>query len=163
MTAKTATTSAKTRRFDSIEQEVYLNLWRTYDRLRAFEDELFGRFDLTPQQYNILRLLAARDPEPMPTLAIANRLISKAPDITRMLDKLELRGLIARNRPADNRRVVLVSIVAPGNRLLTELSKPLRVCHRQQLGHLNDTDLQRLAKLLRRARQPHEADDSQWG
>src|SRR5689334_7876876 len=95
-------------RFDSPEQEAFLNLWRTYDRLRALEDELFGRFDLTPQQYNALRLLKAVYPETLPTLALAQRLVSRAPDITRMMDRLERRGLIRRERPADNRRVVRV-------------------------------------------------------
>src|SRR5436853_5161547 len=84
------------RRFDSLEQEVYLNLWRTYDRLRALEDELFGRHGLTAQQYNVLRLLRGEHPETLPTLALAARLVSRAPDITRMLDKLEQRGLITR-------------------------------------------------------------------
>src|SRR5438309_5860979 len=88
----------ETRRFDSLEQEAFLSLWRTYDRLRALEDELFARFDLTPQQYNALRLLRAEHPDPVPTLALADRLVSRAPDITRLLDKLEQRGLIGRSR-----------------------------------------------------------------
>src|SRR5688572_11667509 len=92
--------------FDSLEQEVFLNLWRTYDRLRALEDELFGRHDLTPQQYNALRLLAAARPGKLRTLDLAGRLVSRAPDVTRLLDKLERRGLIDRDRPAGNRRVV---------------------------------------------------------
>src|SRR5262245_7407468 len=92
------------RRFDSPEQEAFLSLWRTYDRLRALEDELFGRHDLTAQQYNALRLLQARHPEALPTLALATRLVSRAPDITRLLDRLEARGLVARERPPDNRR-----------------------------------------------------------
>src|SRR6202035_5479577 len=100
----TAARNAKSRHFDSLEQEVFLNLWRTYDRLRALEDELFGRYDLTPQQYNVLRLLRADHPATVPTLALANRLVSRAPDITRMLDKLAERGLVTRDRPPDNRR-----------------------------------------------------------
>src|SRR5205823_14784508 len=88
--------------FDSPEQEVFLNLWRTYDRLRALEEELFGRFGLTPQQYNALRLLRGVHPEPLATLALAGRLVSRAPDITRLLDKLERRGWVERERPADN-------------------------------------------------------------
>src|SRR5438445_5936761 len=90
-------------RFDSQEQEVFLNLWRTYDRLRTLEDDLFAQFDLTPQQYNVLRLLKAEHPGSLPTLALAERLVSRAPDITRMLDKLEQHGLIVRDRPAHNR------------------------------------------------------------
>ena len=98
------------RRFDSPQQEAFLALWRTYDRLRAFEDDLFARFDLTPQQYNALRLLRAEHPDPLPTLVLAERLVSRAPDITRLLDGLELKGLIARERHAENRRVVQVGI-----------------------------------------------------
>src|SRR5437762_14094222 len=93
--AKVTRTSAL---FDSLEQEAFLSLWRTYDRLRALEDELFARFDLTPQQYNALRLLRAEHPEPVPTLALADRLVSRAPDITRLLDKLEHRGPVAPTR-----------------------------------------------------------------
>src|SRR3954470_6476332 len=98
-----ATRASAGRRFDSPEQEAFLNLWRTYDRLRALEDELFAGFELTPQQYNLLRLLKAARPAPVPTLALAERLVSRAPDVTRMLDKLEARGLIARTRSAEDR------------------------------------------------------------
>src|SRR5712692_6626265 len=99
MTPSAARRSAKARRFDSLEQEVFLNLWRTYDRLRALEDELFSQHELTPQQYNVLRLLRGEHPRTLPTLLLARRLVSRAPDITRMLDKLEGRGLIERDRP----------------------------------------------------------------
>ena len=150
------------RRFDSLEQEVFLNLWRTYDRLRALEDDLFAQFDLTAQQYNALRLLRAEHPEPLPTLTLARRLVSRAPDITRLLDKLEQRGLVARDRPADNRRVVRVGITAAGIALLDDLRGPVRDCHARQLGHLSREDLEALVALLRAARLPHEDPDSPW-
>src|SRR5438045_1651902 len=137
------------RRFDSPEQEVFLSLWRTYDRLRALEEALFGRFDLTPQQYNALRLLASEHPGSVRTLELAARLVSRAPDITRLLDKLAQRGLIERDRPADNRRVVDVKITAAGLELLKELRQPLRDCHRRQLGHLTQKELKELDALLR--------------
>src|SRR3954467_13832481 len=149
-------------RFDSPEQEAFLNLWRTYDRLRAFEDGLFARFDLTPQQYNVLRLLRAAHPDRLPTLALAARLVSRAPDITRMLDKLEERGVVCRERPADNRRVVRVGITDAGQTLLGKIAGPLRACHTRQLGHLAAPDLRTLTDLLRAARAPHESDDSPW-
>jgi DNA-binding MarR family transcriptional regulator len=148
--------------FDTLEQEVFLNLWRTYDRLRAFEDELFGRYELTPQQYNVLRLLRAQHPGTTPTLALANRLISRAPDITRMLDKLEQRGLIERERDGENRRVVRVGITEAGLKLVRELASPLRDCHARQLGHLTEQELKQLVTLLHAARQPHEEKDSSW-
>jgi DNA-binding MarR family transcriptional regulator len=150
------------RHFDSLEQEVFLSLWRTYDRLRAVEEELFGRHDLTPQQYNALRLLAAECPEKIRTLDLAGRLVSRAPDITRLLDKLERRGLIDRDRPADNRRVVRVGITDAGLALLRTLREPLRRCHYRQLGHLSPAQLKDLADLLRAARSPHEDAASRW-
>ncbi len=153
---------AKGRHFDSLEQEVFLNLWRTYDRLRALEDELFQQYRLTPQQYNILRLLRAERPGTVPTLTLARRLVSRAPDITRMLDKLAQRGLIRRDRPADNRRVVRVGITAAGLALLRKLDEPVRTCHARQLGHLSPDDLQELAALLQAARRPHEEPMSPW-
>ncbi len=158
-----ATRAASTgRRFDSLEQEAFLGLWRTYDRLRALEDELFARHDLTPQQYNALRLLRADYPEPIQTLDLAGRLVSRAPVITRLLNKLEGRGLIARDRPADNRRVVRVGITAAGIALLDELREPVRDCHARQLGHLPRKDLEVLVALLRAARLPHELPESTW-
>lgn len=162
MTVNPATAEKKTKRFDSLEQEAYLNLWRTYDRLRALEDELFDQFELTSQQYNALRLLEARHPATLPTLAVAARLISRAPDITRMLDKLEARGWIERIRKPENRRVVEVAISAAGLELLARIAGPLRACHRRQLGHLNEAQLQRLIELLRKARSPHEEPAGPW-
>jgi DNA-binding MarR family transcriptional regulator len=150
------------RQFDSLEQEVFLSVWRTYDRLRALEEELFGRYDLTPQQYNALRLLASRHPDTIRTLDLGARLVSRAPDVTRLLDKLEQRGLIERDRPADNRRVVRIGITAKGLALLRELREPLRECHVRQLGHLSQKELRELAALLRAARLPHEGPESSW-
>jgi len=152
----------KTVEFDSLEQEVYLNLWRTYDRLRALEDEVFGPRGITSQQYNVLRLLAANHPEPVPTLTIANRMISKSPDITRMLDKLEAGSLILRTRPAENRRLVLISITKNGLELLNDIAVPLQQCHEKQLGHLSPIELEQLALLLRSARKPHEQEKKPW-
>jgi DNA-binding MarR family transcriptional regulator len=149
-------------RFDSPEQEVFLNLWRTYDRLRALEDELFASFDLTAQQYNVLRLLRAVHPSALPTLSLADRLVSRAPDITRMLDKLDERGLISRKRPPEDRRVVRVGLTAAGLALLREIAAPLRECHARQLGHMTSGDLRRLCALLRAARAPHETAESHW-
>jgi DNA-binding MarR family transcriptional regulator len=149
-------------RFDSPQQEAFLNLWRTYDRLRQVEEELFSKFDLTAQQYNALRLLRAARPGKVPTLALASRLISRAPDITRLLDKLHERGLIDRERPADNRRVVNVGITPAGVALLASLADEVRECHRRQLGHLSEDQMKHLVDLLRTARAPHESGESEW-
>lgn len=150
------------RHFDTLEQEAFLGLWRTYDRLRALEDELFGQYGLTPQQYNVLRLLRAEHPNGVNTLELASRLVSRAPDITRMLDKLEQRGFVRRERLPENRRVVRIGITAAGIALLRKLREPVRECHAKQLGHLSRRDLEELCALLRAARGPHEEDDSTW-
>jgi DNA-binding MarR family transcriptional regulator len=153
---------ARRQRFDSPQQETFLNLWRTYDRLRLLEDELFGRYDLTAQQYNALRLLKAAYPKKVATLHLAGRLVSRAPDITRLLDKLQERALIDRERPADNRRVVNVGITEKGLALLDELADEVRQCHVRQLGHLQPDEMRLLIELLRKARGPHESPESNW-
>jgi DNA-binding MarR family transcriptional regulator len=162
MTTPSPPRPTRPRHFDSPEQEVFLNLWRTYDRLRALEDELFERYDLTAQQYNVLRLLRGEHPGTLPTLALGARLVSRAANITRMLDKLEERALVERERPADNRRVVRVGITEAGLALLRELNEPVRACHARQLGHLSRAALRHLAALLHAAREPHEPLGSTW-
>ncbi|MEZ0265619.1 MAG: MarR family winged helix-turn-helix transcriptional regulator [Phycisphaerae bacterium] len=153
---------ARKRRFDSPQQEAYLNLWRTYDRLRMLEDELFGRHDLTAQQYNALRLLRGAHPGKVATLELAGRLVSRAPDITRLLDKLAERGLIDRERPAKNRRVVEVGITPAGVELLARLDADVRDTHQRQLGHLTDAEIAALVALLKKARAPHEPEGGGW-
>ena len=156
------TPQATARHFDSLQQEAFLNLWRTYDRLRILEDELFGRYELSAQQYNALRLLRGVHPHKVQTLTLAARLVSRAPDITRLLNKLKERGLIDRERPADNQRVVKIGITEAGLQLLAELDAQVLACHQGQLGHLPEEDLKRLIDLLRQARRPHEKAESDW-
>lgn len=150
------------RRFDSPEQEAFLGLWRTFDRLHALEQELFARYELTPQQYNALRLLRAAHPGALRTTDLAARLVSRALDITRLLDKLAERRLVDRRRSEAKHREVHVSISPPGAALLDELHEPLRACHARQLGHLTRGQLRDLTALLRAARLPHEDADSSW-
>jgi DNA-binding MarR family transcriptional regulator len=161
MTTKSTQAPAQ-RRFDSPEQEAFLGLWRTFDRLRALEDALFAGYDLTAQQYNALRLLRAARPSTLRTTDLGERLVSRAPDTTRLLDKLTERGLVERRRSEENRREVRVGITAAGVTLLDELQDPLRACHAAQLGHLTRAQLHDLTALLRAARLPHEDPDSSW-
>lgn len=163
MTTRTPRSQGTTVHFDSPAQEVYLSLWRTYDRLRMLEDELFTSADLTAQQYNVLRLLRAELPDGLPTLTLANRLVSRAPDITRMIDRLEQRGLTRRERQADNRRVIHIHLTDEGLALLKQLAGPLKECHQRQLGHLSTAQLKQLSELLTLARRPHEETDGHWG
>ena len=153
-------TAGAQRRFDSLEQEAFLNLWRTFDRLKAVEEEVFGRFDLSAQQYNALRLLESVAPATLPTLSLAGRLVSRAPDITRLLDRLEARGLVERKRESHNRRIVQVGLTAAGVALLEEMREIVLECGSRQLGHLGTDRLRTLIGLLKSAREPHESHEA---
>lgn len=154
--------ASKSRKFDTPQQEAYLNLWRTYDRLRILEDSLFQKHGITAQQYNALRLLRGNQEAGIQTLDLARKLVSRAPDITRLLDKLEENGWITRDRPKENRRVVLVKITNAGLKLLKTIDPEVLQCGIKQLGHLPEKDVQLLIKLLKEARNPHEDPESIW-
>ena len=159
------TPSAKTVQqpgFDSQEQEVFLQLWRTYDCLKALEDQLFGKYDLSAQQYNALRLLEAAAPDGIQTMDLGRRMISRSPDTTRLIDRLEKRGFISRSRREDNRRVVEISISQAGLDLLREMDAEVNEMNQKQLGHLSAQQQQQLVKLLRLARKPHEDSTCDW-
>lgn len=142
--------------FDSLEQEAYLQLWRTYDRLREIDEQVFTAAGISAQQYNALRVLRSVTPRPLSASALGARLVSRAPDMTRLLDKLEEQGLVRRRRNPANRRVVEVWITAGGIALVRRLADAVRTCGRHQLGHLDRRTLVRLIDLLRRARDPHD-------
>jgi DNA-binding MarR family transcriptional regulator len=107
--------------------------------------------DLSGTQYNVLRILRGA-PEGLPCGEIASRMITRDPDVTRLLDRLEKRGLISRCRETKDRRTVMTRIAPPGLKLLADLDEPIRDAHRKQLGHLGPKRLQTLAELLRLAR-----------
>jgi DNA-binding MarR family transcriptional regulator len=148
--------------FDSLPQEVFLNLWRTYDRLKVIEEELFTQYDLSAQQYNALRLLDAAFPAGTQTMELGRKLISRMPDTTRMLDRLEKRKLISRRRLADNRRVVEIVITATGRQLLGQMARKVYLMHQKQFGHLEESQQRQLIKLLKLVRKPHEDDSCDW-
>lgn len=152
----------KKRGFDSPQQQVYLSMWRTYDRLRAIEEALFDQWNLTAQQYNVLRLLEAKHPEPLPTLQLSARLISRSPDITRMLDKLEEQGWIQRERSTEDRRAVMVALKPKGRTKLRDMAAQVKAMHVAQLGHLTVEQMRDLLALLEVARAPHEPEGSDW-
>ena len=150
------------RRYDSPAQEAYLALWRCYDRVRAIEEELFAEYGISAQQYNVLRLLKASHPQAVPTTVLVAKLVSRAPDMTRMLDKLAERGWLKRERSTADRRTMLVNITSAGQDLLKKLRDPVRQVNETQLGHLSATDLRQLTALLKKAGAPHEPPGSHW-
>jgi DNA-binding MarR family transcriptional regulator len=149
-------TRATSTAFDSLEQEAYLQLWRTYDRLREIDERVFQRHGITAQQYNALRILRSVRPRPLSTSALGARLVSRAADMTRLLDKLEEQGFVVRERCTENRRVVFVSITSGGEAVVDRLAADVQRCGKDQLGHLGRNTLRTLIDILRQAREPHE-------
>ncbi len=143
--------------FSSYEEEAYLNLQRTTDRLLQGVRELLDPHDLSPAQYNVLRILRGAEPDGLPCGGIRERMVTRVPDVTRLLDRLEPRGLITRERRPPDRRVVRARITQAGLTLLAELDAPMRALHREQMGHLGEDALQTLIDLLERVRQPDGA------
>ncbi len=107
--------------------------------------------DLSATQYNVLRILRG-SPEGLACGEIASRMITRDPDVTRLLDRLEKRGLISRRRESKDRRTVMARITADGLKLLTRLDEPVQSAHRKQLGHLGRQRLRALTELLSVAR-----------
>jgi len=133
------------------EEAAFLDLQRTCDLLSRSLVQVLKTEELSPTQYNVLRILRG-SPEGLPCGEIANRMITRDPDITRLLDRLEKRGLISRWRETKDRRVVMAKITSDGLKLLRRLDDPVEEAHRSQLGHLGKDRLRALAELLAEAR-----------
>ena len=146
----------QTKPFASLEEEVYLNIQLTAERLWWGVNETLKGAELTPTQYNVLRILRGAGATGASCSEISERLITKDSDITRLLDRLEARSLILREREAKDRRVIIARITEEGSRLLAELDKPISQCHHRQLGHMGEKQLAALSKLLDAARDKPE-------
>ncbi len=139
------------KRSPSPEETVYLDLLRTAEALSRPFAQLFKTEDLSPAQYNVLRILRG-SPNGLTCREIGERMITRDPDITRLLDRLVKRKLIERSRSDRDRRMVLARITAGGLDVLGRLDRPVRDLHRQLLGPLGAERLQALAQLLEACR-----------
>jgi DNA-binding MarR family transcriptional regulator len=142
----------KRRRTASPEEITFLELCRTTDMLSRKVAEALKREELSPNQYNVLRILRGA-PEGLPCGEIGSRMITRDPDITRLLDRLEKRSLIFRWRETRDRRIVMARITPAGMELLASLDEPVREVHRSQLGHVGRERLTILKELLQVARE----------
>ena len=129
------------------EEAAFLDLLRTTDVLSRRLVHVLKTEDLSATQYNVLRILRGA-PEGLACGEIASRMITRDPDVTRLLDRLEKRGLISRWRETKDRRTVMARITPEGLALLSRLDEPVQAAHRKQLGHLGRGRLRTLAKLL---------------
>jgi len=137
--------------FDSLQQEAMLSILRTSDLLENRLARLLREHDLTPSQYNAMRIMRGEG-EPMPCLEVADRMIQVAPAITRVVDQLVGRGLINKQQSSEDRRVFLVELTASGTRLLKKLDNPIQSLHQSLLGHVPKSDLKMLNGILEIAR-----------
>ena len=134
--------------FPGPEQEGAVALLRTADLVRREVERVLEPLGITGQQFNVLRILRGARPGPLPTLEIADRMIEHAPGITRLLDRLEARALVKRERCRADRRRVLCSITPAGLELLRVADGPVHEAERLIVGRLRGARLTQLVRLL---------------
>lgn len=135
----------------SAEEATHLDLLRTADILTRAGIGVLKADELSSTQYNVLRILRG-SPQGLACGEIGDRMITRDPDITRLLDRLERRGLISRSRESRDRRVVQACITPAGLKLVNRLDEPVQSTHRRLLGHLGKKRLRQLRELLAKAR-----------
>ena len=145
------------RPFVNQEEETYLNLQRSGSRLvqgltHLLRQQAPGSRGVTPSQYNVLRILRGAHPDALTCGEISDRLVTPGPDVTRLLDRLEERGWVARDRDTGDRRVVRSAITDGGLGMLAELDEPVSSWLREALGHLDPGEHRQLTALLEKAR-----------
>jgi DNA-binding MarR family transcriptional regulator len=142
------------RPFETLEQEAHLNVVRTAAVLTDALERVVKPAGLTLAQFNALRILRGAEPGGLCRNELRDRLVTRMPDVTRLLDRLEQAGLVVRERADADRRLVRTRITAGGLALLAEVDPAVRAEHRRLLGHLEPDDLRALSDLLTRARAP---------
>jgi DNA-binding MarR family transcriptional regulator len=131
-----------------IEEQIFVAVTKAADFLGQRAEQLLKSHGLTGTQYNVLRILRGAGTEGLPCRSVGERMISHDPDMTRLLDRMEKRGLITRERQKDDRRVVKTRITAQGLDMLKKLDQPVREMHKQQFQHMSAVKLKQLAELL---------------
>jgi len=143
----------QTKPFSTLEEEALVSLQRTADQLHWRMSEMLKEYGVSPTQYNALRILRGAKDEGRACSEIAERMINRDPDITRLVDRLERRGLVARSREDRDRRVITTRITPAGLKLLDSLDRPIEDFNRRLLGPLGEQRLRTLIQLLDAARE----------
>lgn len=139
--------------FASAEEEVSLNILRTAALLEHAVAERLRPHGLTSTQYNVLRILRGAGEAGLCRNEVGERMLKPVPDVTRLLDRLEDGGLVARRRDGEDRRFVTTRITPNGLAKLASLDEPVTRMHEELLGHMKERDLRRLAELLEESRE----------
>lgn len=132
----------------SLEARLFVTLLRVADRLAQQPELLVKQHGLTGTQYNVLRILRGAGPDGLPCKRIGDRMISHDPDMTRLLDRMEKRSLITRERQTEDRRVIKTRITPTGLDILKKLDEPMDELHKEQFRHLTSSKLRALADAL---------------
>jgi DNA-binding MarR family transcriptional regulator len=142
----------QSRPIPTLEEEAYLNVQRTANVLLQEVAELLKGHHLTPTQYNVLRILRGAGEAGLTAGDVGDRMITRDPDVTRLLDRLETRGLAERSRCTEDRRVVWTRITPAGLTAIAPLDDPVNELHLRSLAHLGPARLATLIELLEAAR-----------
>jgi DNA-binding MarR family transcriptional regulator len=134
--------------FQSLEEEAFLNIARTYAVLEHALAQALKPYDITPTQYNVLRILRGAGAEGLCRNEVGERLVRRVPDVTRLLDRMEEMGLVDRVRGGEDRRYVTARITRQGLSVLERLDQEICRIHRSQLGHLDRKMLRSIINLL---------------
>lgn len=137
----------------SAENQLFVAILRAADGLTQEAEQLIKAAGLTSAQYNVLRILRGAEPEGLPCSVIGDRMISRDPDMTRLLDRMEKRRWITRERQKADRRVVLTRITADGLQALKTLDEPVHALHAKQFEHMTVARRKALAELLEEVQQ----------
>jgi DNA-binding MarR family transcriptional regulator len=135
-----------------LEEETTLNIVRTADVLMLALADVLKPLLLSATQYNVLRILRGAGSGGASCKDIGGRLVARDPDITRLMDRLEQRGLVSRDRAKEDRRVVTHRLTRAGLELVNELDRPIEVLHRKIMGHMKAAQLRELVGLLEEVR-----------
>ena len=142
----------QTKPFTSLEVEAYLNVVRTEATLTQSVNDLFKIHGITHTLYNLMRIIRGGPQEGVPCANISERLVTRVPDVTRLVDRAVKLNLVTRNRPESDRRVVLLRLTKEGEAKLQTLATPLDKLHRAQMGALSPDELNTLVDLMTRLR-----------
>jgi len=131
-----------------LEDHIFVSILKAADTLSQEAEQLIKTAGLTPAQYNVLRILRGAEPEGLLCRGISERMISRDPDITRLLDRMENHKLITRERQTEDRRVIKTRITPEGLKLLKKLDRPVHELHKKQFRRMSAAQLKQLAELL---------------
>ena len=148
MSSSLASEIKQTRPFRSVHEEATLSITRTAAVLEHSLAKALKPFDVTPTQYNVLRILRGAGEEGLCRNEVGRRLIRPVPDVTRLLDRMEELGLVARRRGSTDRRFVTTTLSKKGHEVVDRLDVEICAIHREQLGHLEEPRLRQLIELL---------------